>query len=76
MQYNLFEMTTVPSHQGHLPLVISCGKFILYIEILLWFVFIVVTVTMVIIIVLIAVIIVIVCLKHTKIKTVDKSNVI
>ena len=68
-------MTTVSSHQGNLPLVIGYGKFMLYIELLLWIVFIVVTVTTVIL-VLIAAIIFIVCLKHNKTKTVDKSNVI
>ena len=68
-------MTTVSSDQRNLPLVIGYGKFMLCIKLLLWIVFIVVTVTMVILVV-IAVIIVIVCIKHTKTKTMDKSNVI
>ena len=49
-QYNLFEMTTVSSNQGHLALIIGCGKFILHIELLLWIIFIVVTVTLLIVI--------------------------
>ena len=38
-QYYLFEMTTVPSDQGPLLLVIGSGKFMLCIEFLFWIVF-------------------------------------
>ena len=78
MQCSLFEMTTVSNNQGPLSVIIGVsGKFILYIQFLLWFVFIVVTVTLVIIVLTVMIVIIgIVCLKHTKIKTVQKSNII